>query len=423
MRLPNNAYDALRNHTQELLDSGTPHSQIFEIQLTLLNNIPIFKEEVSRLRMDSAKRELSEYARSRLLRLPAVGLRIPGQNKSLPTQPAVSSQTATTSNSPAPVPAGNRVYPNQNRTPATTQPEPQPQTNPSPPPPQSEASEKQKAQRAEYIRMQRDREASARAERERIKAQIRADREERRRLDEMRKQAPSQQDPTDRDPSAPSSSTYARSASRPTPSAEVRVQVRTFDGSTLRTTLPSTSTITTRLRPWIDSTSHTSIPYNLKLILTPLPNRTIEAGEEDTSLSDLGIVASCTFVMVPVRGYVESYSSGGLLGQNGLLGGVGGMVSGGYNLVSGTAGWALGGVRSFLGYAGEQQQQGQMVGGNGGGSTGPGPASDASGGGAKNVRIRTLADQRAEAERRNQQFYNGNTLNFEPKRDEDGKKD
>ena len=128
--------------------------------------------------------------------------------------------------------------------------------------------------------------------------------------------------------------------------------------------------------------------------------------------------------MVPVKGYVESYTSkgAGLTGQNGLLGGVGGMVSGGYNLVSGTAGWALGGVKSLLGYAGGEQQR-QRTGTTGSASGGP-PAAGDSAGGAKNVRIRTLADQRAEEAKKGQQFYNGNTLNFEPnKRDDDGKKD
>jgi hypothetical protein len=261
--------------------------------------------------------------------------------------------------------------------------------------------------------MQRDREQAARAERERIKAQIKADREERRRVDELRKQG---YQSSDTDPG--SSSKYVRAGTKAPASSDVRVQVRTFDGSTLRTTLPASSSITDKLRPWIDEATNTNVPYNFKLILTPLPNRTIEAGEEDISLSDLSIAGSCTFVMVPVKGYVESYSTvaGGLMGQNGLLGGVGGMVSGGYNLVSGTAGWALGGVKTLLGYGGQQA-------GTTGSSSSSTPGAGEGAGAAKNVRIRTLADQRAEEAKKNQQFYNGNQLNFEPKKDDDGKKD
>ncbi|KAJ9613002.1 hypothetical protein H2200_002943 [Cladophialophora chaetospira] len=406
MRLPNNAYDALRTYTQSLLDDGKSYTEIFETQLTLLARIPIFKDEVSRLRAERSKKELSEYARSRLLRLPAAGLKIPGQ-----VGQRISQQSNAPSNPSTTVPAGQPVYPSQNRTPSTI-PETQPQVPsappPSPPKPKEE-DEKQKAQRQEYIRMQRDRENAARAERERIKAQIKADREERRRIDELRKQ--SQQHSSDTD--GGTSSGYARSGSRANANADVRIQVRTFDGSTLRNTFPASSNITDKLRPWIDGATESNIPYNLKLILTPLPNRTIEAGEEDTSLSDLGIVGSCTFVMVPVKGYVESYSGGaGLMGQNGVLGGVGSMVSGGYNFVSGTAGWALGGVKSILGYGGAPQGQ----------TTGTTPAVGESAGAPKNVRIRTLADQRAE-EGKDHQFYNGNQLNFEPNKDDEGKKD
>ncbi|EXJ55150.1 hypothetical protein A1O7_08075 [Cladophialophora yegresii CBS 114405] len=419
MRLPNNAYDALRNYTQKLLDEGKPHSDVFETQLTLLNNIPIFKEEVSNLRGPKSRRELSEYARSRLLRLPAVGLKIPDQSKTAAASSSqLPQQSIAPSNPPVADSEGEGVYPTPNRTAPAPQTQSQlhntPHTDSSQQAAIFEPDEKQKAQRQEYIRMQREREQAAQAERERIKAQIKTDREERRRVDELRKQGYRSSE-TDTD----STSTYARGGARSHATADVRVQVRTFDGSTLRTSLPASSRITDKLRPWIDEATSTNVPYNLKLILTPLPNRTIEAGEEDTSLSDLGIVGSCTLVMVPVKGYVESYSTGagGLMGQNGLLGGVGGMVSGGYNIVSGTAGWALGGVKSLLGYGGQQ------VGTTGASSSSTStPSAEQGAGGPKNVRIRTLADQRAEEAKKNQQFYNGNQLNFEPKKDDDGKK-
>ena len=425
MRLPNNAYDALRTYTQKLSDDGLPASEIFETQLALLSNIPIFKDEVSRLRSNESNRELSEYARSRLLRLPAVGLKIPGQKTPTAASSSASSQPqqSTSSSPPPPTLAAERVYDTTHQAiPSTSRPSqarakpPPPDTSTSASPPSTEARAKQKAQRADYIRMQREREQKARDERERIKAQIKADREERRRLDELRKQG--HQAPSETD-TPPSSSAYARSGStRWNANAEVRVQVRTFDGSTLRNTFPPASTITDRLRPWIDDATSNNIPYNLKVVLTPLPNRTIEAGEEDTSLSDLGIQGSCTLIMVPVKGYVESYGGGtsGLMGQNGVLGGVGGMVSGGYNLVSGTAGWALGGVKSILGYGSGQAQERTLGGATPeGASQGQGPP--------KNMRVRTLADQRAEEAKKDQQFYNGNQLNFEPNKDDDSKKD
>ncbi|KAK5317134.1 hypothetical protein LTR93_008909 [Exophiala xenobiotica] len=388
MRLPNNAYDALRDYTQKLLDGGTPPSDVFETQLNLMNNIPIFHDEVKRLR-EGARREVSEHARSRLLRLPAIGLRIPSQVQSSSASTASSGpqpqRTAPTG--PAPPPVATSHQPQQHDTASLSSDQP--------------TTDRQKAQRTEYIKMQREREQKQRDERGRIKAQIKADREERRRLDELRKQG---------EAGHPSSGSFSpASKARNT---EVRVQVRTFDGSTLRSTFQPTSTLTKDIRPWIDSESITTTPYNLKLILTPLPNRSIEAAEEDQELRNLGIVGSCTLIMVPVKGYVESYtgsSTGGLLGS---------AVSGGYNLVSGTAGMVFGGVKSILGY-----NQPTTTTGNASSNTHQGQPSTPQNAAARNLRVRTLADQRAESAKRDQQFYNGNQLNFEPNKDDNDKRD
>jgi hypothetical protein len=265
-------------------------------------------------------------------------------------------------------------------------------------PPSNTASQDQQSQRANYVKMQKEREQKQRDERERIRQQIKNDREERRRREELRKQ-----------PQAPAVDVMGSTSLNPTvpKSHDIRVQVRTFDGSTLRQTFTSSANISSDIRPWIDSTSSQSVPYNLKLILTPLPNRNIEAAEEEQSLVDLGIRGSCTFVMVPVKGYVDSYTgstAGGLLSS---------AVSGGYNVVAGTAGAVLGGVKSLLGW-------------NSPAST-PEPATDFVDGGkqndpappTQNVRVRTLADQRIEAaKRKDPQFYNGNQLNFEPRKEE-----
>jgi len=269
-------------------------------------------------------------------------------------------------------------------------------------PPSSTASQAQQSQRADYIKMQKEREQKQRDERERIRQQIKSDREERRRREELRKQPQTQ-------------AVDATGNMSPTPtepkSHDIRVQVRTFDGSTLRQTFTSSASISSDIRPWIDSTSLQSVPYNLKIILTPLPNRNIEAAEEEQSLVDLGIKGSCTLVMVPVKGYVESYTgstTGGLLGS---------AVSGGYNLVAGTAGAVLGGVKSFLGWnnpGSATEPATDSI--NGGNQNDPGQPT-------QNVRVRTLADQRIDAaKKKDQQFYNGNQLNFEPRKEE-GKDD
>jgi hypothetical protein len=247
-------------------------------------------------------------------------------------------------------------------------------------------------QQVDYIKMQKEREQKAKDERERIKQQIKADRDERRRLDQLRKQQEVASEP----------GTQSNPAAKPKSSHQIRVQVRTFDGSTLRQSFEPSSTIAKEIRPWVDEASKQTAPYNLKLILTPMPNKNIEAGEEEQSLPDLGVKGSCTLVMVPVQGYVESYTGSGPANL------VISAVSGGYNLLSGTAGALFGGVRSVLGYGRTGEEVPQTA----------NPTTPE----ASQVRVRSLADQRAEAAKRDQQFYNGNSTNFQPRKDE-GKDD
>lgn len=333
-------------------------------------------------------------------------------------------------------------------------------TQPAPAAPSASAA--QQSQRAEYVKMQKERERQQREERARIKRQIESDRQERRRLDEIRKQgertaspASGRQTPTGADgrPSSPAPGAV------PTRPATVRVQIRALDGTTtLRQTFANTATISKDVRPWIDSSSSSSSsgrapPYNVKLILTPQANRTIEPAEEELSLSDLGIQASCTFVMVPVKGYVESYAGGGGAGvtSGGLVpsspfGVIGSVVTGGYNLVA-QAGAMLNRLRWMAAHpqtvrddaAAAEDEDGDAA----TSATAPRPttklsaADDDEDEGEEDddeprqppqashpkVRIRTLADQRAdEAGRRRrrpqqapEQFYNGNQLDFEPR--------
>jgi outer membrane lipoprotein SlyB len=265
--------------------------------------------------------------------------------------------------------------------------------------PLNSTSEAQQSQRADYVRMQKEREQKQRDERERIKQQIKNDREERRRREELRNHPQIQT----------VDGAGSTSATSPVPkSRDIRVQVRTFDGTTLRQTFSPSANITSDIRPWIDSTSSQSVPYNLKLILTPLPNRNIEAAEEEQSLVDLGITKSCTLVMMPVKGYVESYTgstAGGIVGS---------AVSGGYSLVTGTAGAVFGGVKSLLGWTGQSGAAENPT------TSAAESNQEDSEPSTQSVRVRTLADQRIEAaKKKDQQFYNGNQLNFQPRKDED----
>lgn len=246
----------------------------------------------------------------------------------------------------------------------------------------------------DWKRMQRQRERQQHEERERIKAQIRYDHAERRQLDELRRQPVS-------DLTSSNQSYSAKPPSKHLGSAEVRIQVRTLDGSILRSTFVKDATISSQVRPWLDSAAQQTKPYNLKIILTPQPNHLIEPAEEKQSLEDLDIIDSCTLVMVPVKGFVDSYARP----ESGLIGSA---VSSGYSLLSGSIGAVLNGVRSVLGF-GQVRFEPQPPPAEEGAS--PNPST-------RQTRFRTLADQRAEARKKDHQLYNGNQLNFEPRKDD-----
>jgi hypothetical protein len=197
----------------------------------------------------------------------------------------------------------------------------------------------------------------------------------------------------------------------------IRLQVRLPDGRNLRSTFPPNATIASDVRPWIDeeqSKDGTQYPpYNFKQILTPQSNRNIDVSEEATALESLDFYPSATLVLVPVSDYANAYSGGGStvvsVAQNGL--------AGLYNVASSIVGTAAGIAGSLVGFGqrgsqptnghveqvqSEHEQQQEQ-------STRPPGAQ---------IRVRTLADQRAEAQRDPTQLYNGNQLNFES-RDED----
>ncbi|KAJ5772156.1 hypothetical protein N7520_002685 [Penicillium odoratum] len=195
------------------------------------------------------------------------------------------------------------------------------------------------------------------------------------------------------------------------PPSQFRLQVRLFDGSSVRSSFSPTQTIRSDVRPWLDGKMGTEQrPYNLKHILTPLPSRTLSVSEESQSLKDLGLGSTATLVMVPVSSYTDAYSgAGSSLPVRG--------ISAVYNVVSSAASTATGLVGSLIGYGPTAPAADRS------GSSSPASASASS----ENTRarntglnIRTLRDQ--QNDRKDSQFYNGNQLNFQP-RDQDRKND
>ncbi|KAL4922193.1 hypothetical protein BDW62DRAFT_78901 [Aspergillus aurantiobrunneus] len=198
----------------------------------------------------------------------------------------------------------------------------------------------------------------------------------------------------------------ARPTPTPGPPTQYRLQVRLFDGSSVRSTFSPSNTIHKDVRPWLDDQLEEKKPYNLKHILTPLPNKTLTITEEDETLRELITGSTATFVMVPIKTYTEAYSESGSLPVW--------AASSAYGLVTSAFGNTVGYVGSVLGYVRNMVAPSQ--------SENPQPSeSQLLSDPTRRPRpwgpnIRTLRDQGNEQD---SQFYNGNQLNFEPRHNDE----
>ncbi|KAJ9630791.1 hypothetical protein H2203_001316 [Taxawa tesnikishii (nom. ined.)] len=277
--------------------------------------------------------------------------------------------------------------------------------------------------RPSWIEEQRNRQKEARLERERILKPSRATK-----LHGASAEAQAGASSSEAGPSKQASldkfAPQAQGSVPPSAHKSCNLQIRLFDGTSLRRRFASSSTLATAVRTYIAEESNTDIPYSFRQILTPAPSRTIEISEENETLQSLGLTPSATLVLVPVKGYTEAYQTGGVTGM------VQRRVNMGHGMVFGAVGYVVNTLGSFLGYGAPgapQAEDGPYVAGTGdeiepsnvkGGKMAeerPQTASSA-------VRVRTLADQRRDAGKEGNELYNGNQLNFEPrKKDEEDK--
>ena len=261
------------------------------------------------------------------------------------------------------------------------------------------APDSARAKQASYAAQQRKRQQEEKSERERILSQIEHDKSERKAKEERRK-AVAKAEPENTDVAHELIERQLASeigSPRSTKSRECAVQIRLFDGSTIRSRFLSDHTLRGNVRPWVDSIKSDDIPYTFKQVLTPMPNRTLSISEEEENLKSLGFSPSVTLVIVPVQGYTAAYSGGQSIISKG--------VSVGYNVMSAGAGIVGGAFGTLLGL---------------GQATTPGELSDThdtrtqriaeadSTGTATNINIRTLRDQRNNQD--DQQLYNGNQV-------------
>ncbi|KAK0390766.1 hypothetical protein NLU13_0269 [Sarocladium strictum] len=172
------------------------------------------------------------------------------------------------------------------------------------------------------------------------------------------------------------------------------IQVRLFDGATLRSRFKTRATVR-ELRQWVDENrSDGTEAYRFKQVLTPLPNKNIDETEEEKDLGELGLAPSSTLVLVPIQKSASAYADGT---PGGLMGSI-------YGLLIGFFSWILT-LLGLSGGAGPSRGDDQQA-------SGMSSAQD-----AERRRMREVQD--SAVRRRNQQLYNGNSTNFEPRPDEE----
>jgi hypothetical protein len=281
----------------------------------------------------------------------------------------------------------------------------------------TEQNDKEKARDA-WIYQQKQRKDEAKKERERILAQIENDKQERR-AQALRKKESEQA------AGAGASSDLPRSAGAKTSAAGAgqwcNLQVRLFDGSSLRGKFASDADITTAVRTWVKEASPpggADIPYNFRQILAPQPSRTIEVAEESKSLLELGLVPSATLVLVPVSGATDAYSTAGRGYMSSALHAAYWAANTAYGLVGSVFSYVPGFGNStsgpYMGGTGDDKEQSNVEGARM-------AESDSMSQSTGSIRVKTLADQRQEGDMAQQstEFYNGNSSAFQGRKDDD----
>jgi UBX domain len=236
-----------------------------------------------------------------------------------------------------------------------------------------------------YAMMQKKRAQDARDERARILKRVEDDKAERRERETQRKaeaKALAEGVPL------PAGSSSSPQQAKSTNSPECALQIRLFDGSTIRNRFPSSATLRRDVRPWIDEKQTGDQPYNFKQVLTPLPNKNIEASEEEETLQSLGLTPNATLILVPIAAYSSAYEGGTGLVSRGVSAGYG-LVSSGLGMVTGLLGGILGGGTAPLT---EEHRQTPTT------TSTQNPS----------INVRTLRDQ--QSPRDDTQFYNGNAV-------------
>jgi hypothetical protein len=208
---------------------------------------------------------------------------------------------------------------------------------------------KKQEENKKYADALHERQRAAQEERQRILKRIRDDRAERINQAQLRKEelALGKERAAEEARALRDSSSKMRE-----PSKMASLQVRLFDGSTIRSRFSSTATLRGEVRKWVDAEREDGKePYTFKVMLTPLPNRNIDDTEEEKSLKELELAPSATLLLIPVTkkvatAYAGAASSGGNIFMRiwsaivGFLSWLVGLVTGAFSGVGGRRGAA-----------------------------------------------------------------------------------
>ncbi|KAL8799406.1 MAG: hypothetical protein Q9200_007551, partial [Gallowayella weberi] len=204
------------------------------------------------------------------------------------------------------------------------------------------------SKQSQYAHEQRKRKLEARAERERILKEIENDKTARKEKEAQRRAlakaeaADAGEQVNSKDVALPPQ-WAANILPQPTQTGQqCSLQVRLFDGVTIRGKFSPQASLGRDIRTWIsEQRTDGDTPYTLKQIVTPLPSRTITISEEEESLQSLGLLPSATMVMVPIQGYTGAYSDQGIVGK---------AVAMGYNAASTGGNMIVGALGTVLGF-------------------------------------------------------------------------
>ncbi|KAK4162491.1 UBX domain-containing protein 4 [Cladorrhinum sp. PSN259] len=194
-------------------------------------------------------------------------------------------------------------------------------------------------------------------------------------------------------------------------SEHAAIQVRLFDGSSLRSKFTSTDTLEDVRQYVDDNRKDGKQPYTFKVLLTPLPSRRIDVTEEDKTLQALELTPSATLILVPIPKHTTAYTRASSVASSAVHPPEGNIFQRFIAFMLGIVTGFFGLISSFFSTlfstgtpSGDDQPDSQEA-------ISPAQAT----GRADSRRVAGLDNLRR---RNEQQFYNGNSTNFEPRRED-----